>query len=451
MNFFQSLFKKSVPFNLKTAASSVFNLNLPSSDSVSDALSLWTAMYQNDSPWLSENTKSLNLATGISSEFARLATIDMVSEITGSERANYLNDIYQHFLCGKRQYVELAAALGGIIFKPSISGNSVSIDFVQPNNFIPVSFDGSGRLISAIFLDRLTTDEGYFTRLEYHHPEKDGYFVENRAFRSSSLSDLGKEISLSEVSVWSDIEPFTQIEGLTAPLFTYFKMPYSNTVDPYSPLGISVFATACDLIRDADMQYSRLLWEFESGERALYLDRTAFTRDRNGNPVIPDKRLYRTISSDENLFHDWSPAIRDENILRGLNGILKKIEFCCGLSFGTISDETLKDRTAEEIRASKQRSYATVCDIQIAFKNALNDLISCLDRFITLYNLAPVGEFSVSFSFDDSIIADRKTEFQERLQLLNSGILLPHEFRMWYLGEDENTAKSTLNSLEESI
>ncbi|MBE7012194.1 MAG: phage capsid protein [Ruminococcaceae bacterium] len=451
MKFFNSFSKKAVPFNFKTAAVSVFNLDIPSSDSMSDAVSLWTDMYQNNSPWLSENTKSLSIAAGISSEFARLATIDMVSEISGGERADFLNTVYQQFLTGKRQYVELAAALGGIIFKPSFSGSTISIDFIQPNSFIPVSFDASGRLISAIFLDRITSSEGYFTRLEYHHPEKDGYFIENRAFKSSSLSDLGKEIPLSKVSAWSDIEPYTQIDGLDTPLFTYFKMPYSNTVDPYSPLGIPVFATACDLIRDADIQYSRLLWEFESGERALYLDRSAFTRDRNGNPLIPDKKLYRTISADENLFHDWSPSIRDESILRGLNSILRKIEFCCGLSFGTISDETLKDRTAEEIRASKQRSYATVCDIQIAFKNALSDLICCLDKFVSLYCLAPLGDYSVSFSFDDSIVADRKTEFQERLQLLNSGILLPHEFRMWYLGEDEATAKSTLKSMEESI
>ena len=451
MKFFNSFFKKASAFDPKNAAASVFNLDIPSSDSMSAAISLWTDMYQNSSANLPDNSRSMNIAAGVSSELARLATIDMFSEITGGDRANFLNGVYQHFLNGKRQFVEIAAALGGIIFKPSVSGKTISVDFVQPSDFIPVAFDGSGRLISAIFIDRITSDEGYFTRLEYHHFENDRYFIENRAFRSSGVSDPGKEISLTKVSAWSDIEPLTEIEGLNTPLFTYFKMPYYNTVDPHSPLGISAFASACDLIHDADTQYSRLLWEFESGERALYLDRTAFTRDRNGNPIIPDKRLYRTVSADENLFHDWSPVLRDESLLRGLNGILKKIEFCCGLSYGTLSDESLKDRTAEEIRASKQRSYATVCDIQIAFRNALSDLISCLDKFVSLYNLAPAGDYSVSFSFDDSIIADRKTEFQEKLQLLNSGILLPYEFRMWYFGEDEETAKSTLKSMEESL
>ncbi len=451
MNFFNNFLKKAPPFNTKTTVSSVFNLNIPSSDSMSDALSLWSDMYQNIPPWQSEKVHCLNLPSGIVSELSRLVTVDMASAVSGSERADFLNNIYQKFLVGKRQYVELAAALGGIIFKPCFVGNKIVIDFIQPQSFIPVSFDDSGRLMSAVFIDKITTDSTYFTRLEYHHFEDDCYIIENKAFKSTTLSDLGKEISLSEVLEWREIEALTRVKGLSSPLFAYFKMPCSNTVDPYSPLGVSIFAGVCELIKDADEQYSRLLWEFESGERALYLDRTAFIRDKNGNMIIPDKRLYRALSSDEDLFHDWSPTIRDANIIRGFNAILKKIEFGCGLSYGTLSDETLKDRTAEEIRASKHRSYATVCDIQIAFRNALTELMECLDSFVSLYKLAPEGEYSISFDFDDSIIADRKTEFNEKLELLNAKILLPHEFRMWYFGEDEETAKSTLNSMEESV
>ncbi len=451
MNFFNNLIKKATPLSPKNTVASVLGLNISSSDAMTDAISLWSDMYQNSAPWLSDKVRSLNIAAGISSELARLSTIDMASKVTGSSRADFINEIYQQFLYGKRQFVELTCAKGGLIFKPSLSGSSVLIDFVQPDSFIPVSFNDSGKLSSVVFLDRITEENTYYTRLEYHHFEKGTYIIENRAFKSSAHTDLGKEIHLSQVSSWKDLEPIIQIDGLKKPLFAYFKTPYSNTVDPYSPLGISAYAGVCDLIQSADEQYSRLLWEFESGERALYLDNSAFKRDRNGNVILPDKRLYRTVSADEALFHDWTPTLREENILHGLNAILKKIEFGCGLSFGTISDETLKDRTAEEIRASKQRSYATVCDIQIMFRNALSDLIECLDEFITLYDLAPKGEYSISFDFDDSIVADRKTEFQEKLQLLNCGILLPHEFRMWYFGEDENTAKSILNFKENEL
>jgi len=58
--------------------------------------------------------------------------------------------------------------------------------------------------------------------------------------------------------------------------------------------------------------------------------------------------------------------------------------------------------------------------------------------------LAPKGKYSVSFDFDDSIEADRKTQFEEKQALVNAGIMAPWEFRMWYFGEDEETAKEKI-------
>ena len=104
------------------------------------------------------------------------------------------------------------------------------------------------------------------------------------------------------------------------------------------------------------------------------------------------------------------------------------------------------DKTAEEIKASKQRSYATVSDNQRALKIALEDLIYAMDVWCTLYNLAPISKNEVSFEFDDSIVADRKTEFTEKQALVTAGIMSKWEFRMWYFGEDEATAKAKVSS-----
>jgi hypothetical protein len=55
-----------------------------------------------------------------------------------------------------------------------------------------------------------------------------------------------------------------------------------------------------------------------------------------------------------------------------------------------------------------------------------------------------MGDYSVSFEFDDGIAADRKTEFEEKRLMVGDGLMMPWEFRMWYFGEDENTAKGAL-------
>ena len=223
----------------------------------------------------------------------------------------------------------------------------------------------------------------------------------------------------------------------------------ANPFDRESPLGVSAFAKAEGLIHDANEQYKRLLWEFESGDRALYVDAGAFKKDKDGKPIFPDKRLYKALDTGQDeFFKDWTPTLREENIIKGLNEILRKIEFTVGLAYGTLSDAQQNDKTAEEIKSSKQRSYATVCDIQNALKNALSELIEAMEAMADLYNLTEDGEINVSFEFDDSIIADRKTEFEEKKHLVSMGIMQPWELRAWYFGEDEETAKATLPPID---
>ena len=146
----------------------------------------------------------------------------------------------------------------------------------------------------------------------------------------------------------------------------------------------------------------------------------------------------------DDLFSDWTPQLRDESILRGLNAILRKIEFNCGLAYGTLSDVDNVEKTAEEIRASKQRSYSTICDIQKSLRDALCELVGAMDALCSLYHLASEGEYEISFDFDDGIVADRTTEFSEKQKLLQAGIMQPWEFRMWYFGETEQQAKTAV-------
>ena len=138
----------------------------------------------------------------------------------------------------------------------------------------------------------------------------------------------------------------------------------------------------------------------------------------------------------------FSPQIRDGSLFNGLNRLFQRIEFACGLAYGTLSDPQTVERTAEEIKSSRQRSYATVADIQKSLRDALTALAGAMDVWCTLGRLAPQGVYDISFEFDDSIVADRKTEFAEKQQLVAAGIMQPWEFRMWYFGESEAKAKA---------
>jgi A118 family predicted phage portal protein len=223
-------------------------------------------------------------------------------------------------------------------------------------------------------------------------------------------------------------------------------MPFANNIDPTSPLGVSAYARAEDLMRRADELYSNLVWEFDSGKRAIYVDSHAFGKDTNGKDVIPNRRLYRELDSAGNIgdakkrFDDWTPEFREASILSGLDAILKKVEFNCGLAQGTISDPSTVALTATEIKASKQRTYATIVDTQKALQDALDDLTYAMDVWTTIGNLAPRGDYSAVYYFDDSIVADHDTAFSQDMQVLDR-VMSKVEFRMRNYGEDEATAR----------
>lgn len=375
-----------------------------------------------------KNSGRLCLPKVISGELARLVTIEFDSGISGSKRAEYLEEQYKRFLPKIREVCESACGLGGVILKPYVKCRNIEIGVVTPDMFVPTEISHSGDVTGGVFIERIYRDSKVYTRLEAHSFSGSEYIISNKCFVADRVGNVGREIPLSLVNEWKNIKPTVKISGLTKPLFAYFKIP-SNQAE--LPLGESVFAKSIHLIKDAEEQYKRLLWEFESGERALYIDDAAIRKDAKGHREIPDKRLYRLINQ-EDLFSDWTPELRDASIINGLDEILRRIEFNSGLAYGTLSKVSTSDKTAEEIRASKQRSYARVLEIQNSLKFALEDLIFAMDALCDLYLLSEKGEYSVYFDFDDSIVADRNREFDERLALFESGIISKEELKEWY-------------------
>lgn len=426
------------------------------SDAMAEAIKLWSDMFENNASWLKDNEIfSLGIAGAVSSEISRAVTLEMSVKVGSSARAKYLQAQLDRVIPKLRIMVEYGAAKGGLMFKPYPKGEAIEVDYVQADQFYPTEFDANGNITGCIFADQKVRNGKFYTRLEYHHfgsvEWKDkssaaGYVIENMAFKSSTSTELGQPVGLDSLPEWADIEPVAVI-NVDRPLFAYFKYPLANNIDPTSPVGVSCFSRATGLIEQADKLWSNLVWEFDSGQRALYADILAFT-DENGKKVLPKKRLYRALNgvsspiggNPEGLFHEWSPAFREQSILSGLDAMLKKVEFQCGLSYGTISDPAVEAKTATEIKISRQRTYATITDTQKSLQAALDQLLWAMDIWATLYKLAPAGKYTPVYDFDDSIIVDSDAQRLNDSQAVSMGAMSLVEYRMRTYGEDEATA-----------
>ena len=160
---------------------------------------------------------------------------------------------------------------------------------------------------------------------------------------------------------------------------------------------------------------------------------------RDGKPRLPlgKERLYRTnaldsCSSSNELLKTFAPALRDKSLINGLNRIVMFIEDACGIARGTFSDPSEIARTATEVRAMRQRTFATVSAIQSSLKRSLENLVQSLSDMATLYRLAN-GSVSLTLRFGDSVLHDSESEREnERLEVAE-GILSIEEFRRrWY-------------------
>lgn len=448
LNWIREVFNKMIG---QSSVKQALKVDIAISPEMTNALQVWSVMYENKADWLVGEVKSLNLPAAISGEIARAVTIEVGVTFSGSTRATFLEAQFAPVLGKIREQVERGCAKGGLMMKPYVDGDGISVDFVQADQFYPVSFDANGNITACVFADQRTIGNDFYTRLEFHTMTSEGCEIRNQAYRSSTRDTLGQPVPLSAVPAWAELLPEAVITGIDQPLYAYFRYPLANNIDATSPLGVSCYSRAVDLIRDADTQWSHLMWEFESGQRAVFVDTLMFGKDSNGKPKLPDKRLYRTFDTggkDDAFYQEWSPEFREASIKSGLNAILQRIEFNCGLAYGTLSDPQAVEKTATEIAISRQRTYATITDTQKALQAALEQLIWAMDVWATLGKLAPRGTYQVVYSFDDSVVVDKDAQFQQDLRLVGAGIMSKVEFRMRNFGEDEAAAKAKIAEVQ---
>lgn len=424
-----------------TTLKQIVGKDITLSDKMIDAINEWKQMLNGQADWLTDNIVSLGIEEGVCREFADCALVEMETSVS-NER---LDKIYQRNIASLNENLQEGLALGSFVLKPL---GGIAAEFVSADKIIPISFGDDGKPIDIAFLTvKKVGDVDYFTRFERHYFTNGNLTIENKCFHSQTANDIGLPCSLGAVEEWGNIDPGPiTYPGMNRMDFGYYRNPIKNKVDG-SACGISIYESAVDLIRKADIQGARLDWEYESGERAIHVDNKALKQDKSTGRfgmARLSKRLYRglnlEVGKDQELLKEYSPEMRDEAFKRGLEEYKREIEFSVGLAYGDLSDVQEVAKTATEIKASKNRKYNRVTAIQ-------NNLYDCLEDFVAglaFYNSMLNSGYEFSCKFNDSILTDEEAERQQDRQDVSMGVMSQLEYRMKWYNEDESTAKKML-------
>ena len=259
MNIIKSIRERVRKIFPKRTIKQAYNTDIVLSDTMSAHIDEWEKMYSGKAPWTdSDEVISLRLEQAIVREFANIALNEMNTSVS-DER---LNKVYQESLKNLNMNLQKGLALGAMVIKPV---SAYTVQYVPQSSFIPIEYDINGKLMKVIFPEiKQISDFEYIIRLEYHSLDViNGLTVTNRAFRSSSPDVLGKEIPLSSVSEWSNLNEFISYPLMKRQAFGYYVNPIANNIDE-SKTGVSIFESAKDFIKKADIQFGRLDWEFKS-------------------------------------------------------------------------------------------------------------------------------------------------------------------------------------------
>ena len=383
-------------------------------------------IYRGNPYWLDDDAgiRTINFAKSVCSETARLATLAIGISIDGSARAEWLQEQIDRIYSQIRHWVEYGCAYGTVFIKP----NGDSMDVFTPLDVVLVDCDNQN-IRGIIFRDTYIDGETYYTRLEYHRfldlEDSTGntetpYFITNKAYKSTTPDDIGVSIPLDQTKwrgLMEDTGPIMGANGtLDGPLFGVFRTPQANNLDMLTPLGLPVYAEAIEELKDLDIAYSRNAREiFDSEKIVLADDRLLMPAGKPLSTMTPDQRrreaekmklphyVRNVFGNDQKEFYqEINPQLNTDTRLAGINALLSQIGYKVGFSNGYfVFNQSSGIQTATGVEAEQQRTIQYIKDVRDKLQAALDGAVYALNVIADLYDMAPAGEYEITYDFGD--------------------------------------------------
>ena len=412
------------------------------SPAMAGAMETWRRAFYRQGEW----SGGAGLPATVTGYAATLVTNELELRWGQGKRAEYFGAQTPALTARLHEAVQLAAVFGWAVIRPVMEDGKFCFQLWAPGQVFPTKFGPDGDMTAGYFADR----RGEYLRIEEFSYEKGTLTLRNRAYRARG-EVLGQEVPLSVRPEWENLSPEMELSGVRGPLFGVIKMPFANTVEPGSPLPVSLYAGAVETMGEFDRVYEDFLYELHSGRRKNIIERGAIVPEgrrkgllRGAKYLDPAADTYILDPAEEHSpFQDYSPEIRTGAYLAGLKTVLHIIENQCHLSTGSLSiDDRSGAMTATEVISQDKATYNTCAAIQNrGLTPGLLRVMEAMEDLADLYGLAPAGDTEKGVVYGDGIFEDTQKEFERRMEMAREGVIGKDEVRQWYFGAAEGKKK----------
>lgn len=439
-------------------------------DYYTSVLPLCTAVYSGDPPW--HNVKKSGLYKGGTRQLNMLGIAkilcDEMSALTFGEQAeitvsdsrlqNFIDTVLENngFYKNIPQWLSYAYAMGGGVLKVFFANGRINVDYVSADCFYPISYNNRA-VTGGIFGTSHIMGKDNYTLFEKYVTEENTAVTEHKLFRSDSKYALGNEVPMSELF---DAPPPEKIrfDGISSPLFAYFKPAAANNLDLHSCLGLPIFCNCLDTLKALDTAFDSFCREFILGRKRIIVPssciRTVVEPETGETKRYfdTDDEVYQAMKcDDEKDLHiiDNTMALRIDEHVGGINALLNIL--CCqtGLSAGTFDfNSSGRIKTATEIISENSKTFRTAKANKNMLSETFTQLIHGIIALGGYYGLVPaVNDYDVNIAFNDNIIEDDNTVIDNTIKLVSAGLQSKLSAIMAVNKCDEETAKRELERI----
>lgn len=404
----------------------------------------------------------------------------------GSEKPDPLTEFVDEVLRENRfgvsfgDLVEKAMALGGAALREWVevpkdeNGNDagegkIKIGYTMASQFVPTAWD-NGHVKSGLFISREAKDGYYYTVVEWHRWDGKTYRITNDLYRNKiketeePQSILGWWYPLNEI--YPLLSPDTTIEDVQTAYFQYVRPFGANYADDNSPLGMSIYAPAMNTLHGLDIMFDSLQREFVLGKKRIIVPSRLMRSTVGDNGGAPQKffdandEVYEAVATDnpEDLKAiDNSVGLRVQEHIAGINGEMAILCDQVGFDPGTLSfDSTKGVKTATEVISENSKTYGTVKAHENNIRDALTDMVHAIIDLAVRYGISYKGQsvesmiaggYSVSVTFDDSIIQDKDAEINRGVMLVGASLMSKKKFMVDTLGYTPEEADAEIAAI----